>query len=138
MEPILMAAKIFTTRTRVRYAETDAAGIVYYNNFFVYFELGRIEMFRELALPYDRRIPIAETHASFHASAVFDDPLEIHTTVDEVRRAGFRLGCKVYRVRDGEEPVLLTEGYTSMVSVGEDRRPTPLPDVFRKAFGAVT
>lgn len=133
-----MPPKIFKTRTRVRYAETDAAGIVYYNNFFVYFELGRIEMFRELALPYDRRIPIAETHATFHASAAFDDPLEIHSWVEEVRRAGFRIGCRVYRVREGEEPALLADGYTSMVSVGDDRRHTPLPEAFRTAFAAVT
>ena len=133
-----MPPKLFKTETRVRYAETDAAGIVYYNNFFVYFELGRIELFRELGLPYDRRVPIAETHAKFHASAAFDDPLEIHSCIDEVRRSGFRIGCRVYRVRENEEPHLLAEGYTAMVSVGEDRKPVPLPEAFRAAFAGVT
>ena len=133
-----MAVKIFKTHTRVRYAETDAAGIVYYNNYFVYFEVGRIELFRDLGLPYDWRLPIAETHAEFHASAEFDDPLEIHSFVAEVRRAGFRIGCRVYRTRRGEEPVLLAEGYTSMVTVGENKKPVPLPEAFRQAFEAVT
>lgn len=128
--------RLFRTRTRVRYAETDAAGIVYYNNYFVYFEMGRIELFRELGLPYDWRLPIAETHATFHASAVFDDELDIHSFVEEVRRAGFRIGCRVYRVREGEEPLLLCRGYTSMVTVGEDRKPTALPGAFREAFEA--
>jgi acyl-CoA thioester hydrolase len=129
--------KIFKTRTRVRYAETDAAGIVYYNNFFVYFELGRIELFRELGLPYEWWIPIAETHASFHAPASFDDHIEIQSFVAEVRAKGFRIGCRVFRTREGEEPVLLAEGYTAMVSVGEDRRPKPLPENYRKAFESV-
>ena len=131
-----MAARIFKTSTRVRYAETDAAGIVYYNNFFVYFELGRIEMFRELELPYEWWLPIAETHANFHASAVFDDPLEIHSFVSEIRRSGFRIGCRVYRVRENQAPLLLAEGYTAMVSVGEDRKPIPLPEDFRRTFEA--
>ncbi|MHC4598355.1 MAG: acyl-CoA thioesterase [Planctomycetota bacterium] len=126
--------KIFKTRTRVRYAETDAAGIVYYNNYFIYFELGRIELFRELNLPYTWQLPIAETYAKFHASAVFDDPIEIHAFVAEVRNKGFRIGCRVYRTREGEEPLLLSEGYTSMVTVDEEKNPIPLPAEFRDAF----
>lgn len=127
--------KIYRTRARVRYAETDAAGIVYYNNFFVYFELGRVELFRELGLAYDWRLPIAETACRFHASARFDDLLEIHSFVEELRSKGFRIGCKVHRV-DGEALTLLAEGHTAMVTVGEDRRPVPLPDDFRRALSA--
>lgn len=122
--------KIFTTETRVRYAETDAAQIVYYNSFFIYFELGRIEMFRELGLPYDWRLPIAETYCRYHASAKFDDLLEIHSFIEEVRRCGFRIGCRVFRA-DG---TLLVEGYTSMVTIDEHRKPVPLPEVYRRAF----
>lgn len=127
--------KIYRTRARVRYAETDAAGIVYYNNYFVYFELGRVELFRELGLAYDWRLPIAETACRFHASARFDDLLEIHSFVEELRSKGFRIGCKVHRV-DGEALTLLAEGHTAMVTVGEDRRPVPLPDAFRRALSA--
>jgi acyl-CoA thioester hydrolase len=128
--------KIFKTRTRVRYAETDAAGIVYYNNFFVYFELGRVEMFRELGLAYDWRLPIADTACRFRASARFDDSLEIHSFVEELRSKGFRIGCKVHRVEEGGALTLLAEGHTAMVTVGEDRRPVALPDDFRKALSA--
>ena len=127
--------RVFKTRVRVRYAETDAAGIVDDNNFFVYFELGRVEMFRELELPYDWRLPIVETACRFHASARFDDSLEIDSSVEELRSKGFRIGCKVYRL-EGEERVLLAEGHTAMVTVGEDRRPVPLPDAFRHALSA--
>ena len=129
-------SRIFKTHTRVRYAETDAAGIVYYNNFFVYFELGRIELFRELGLTYDWRLPIAETTCEFHAPARFDDRLEIHSFVAQLRRCGFRIGCRVYHLVDDADPVLLAEGHTAMVTVGDDRRPVPLPDPIRLAFSA--
>lgn len=136
--------KTYTTRTRVRYAETDAAGIVYYNNFFVYFELGRVELFRELGLPYDWRLPIAETYCRYHASARFDDELEIRTSLKQVRSKGFRLGCEVYRLRpangdsDGVgEPELLVEGYTAMVTLDDDGATVELPPAFRAAFDAM-
>ena len=54
----------FLTRVRARYCETDAAGVVYYGSFFHYFEVGKMEMFRELALPYRYDIPILETHCT--------------------------------------------------------------------------
>ena len=129
--------RTYTTRTRVRYAETDASGIVYYNCYFVYFELGRVELFRELGLPYDRRLPIAETYCRYHAPARFDDELEIRTTLRQVRSKGFRLGCEVYRAPapgcEGE-PELLVEGYTAMVTQDEDGATVELPPAFRAAF----
>lgn len=128
------ADNIFRHRTRARYAETDASGIVYYNSYFVYFELGRIEMFRQLGLPYDWRLPIAETHCRFRSPARFDDLLEIHSFVAELRSKGFRIGHRVHRVEPQDALTLLADGFTAMVTVGEDRRPAPLPAAFRTAF----
>jgi len=129
-----MPGRRFITRTRVRYAETDATGIVYYANYFIYFELGRIEMFRQLSLPYDRHLPIVETTCRYHAPACFDDELEIQSTVEELRRCGFRIGSRVFRLSPEGEPLLLVEGHTSMVVVGQDDRPIELPEAFRIAF----
>ncbi len=127
--------QIYETTTRVRYAETDATGIVYYNNYFIYFEVGRIEMFRKLGLPYDYRLPIVETHCRYHASAKFDDELVIHTFVEELRSKGFRLGSRVYRnTGDEDEQRLLVEGYTAMVTTDESGTPCPLPPDFRRSF----
>jgi acyl-CoA thioester hydrolase len=121
----------------VRYAETDASGIVYYANYFIYFELGRLDMFRQLGLPYDRRLPIVETACRYHASARFDDELEIHTSVAELRSKGFRIDHAVYRLRDdGAEPELLVEGHTAMVTADEAGTPVPIPLAFRRAFTA--
>lgn len=127
-----MASRVFTTRTRVRYAETDASAIVYYNNYFVYFELGRIEMFRALGLRYDRHLPIVETRCRFHASARFDDELEIRTWVERVGRTSFTVASEVRR--EDHEPTLLARGATTMVTVDDDARPIPLPGAFRRAF----
>lgn len=124
-----MLSTTFTTDTRVRYAETDASGIVYYANYFIYFELGRLEMFRQLGLPYDRRLPIVETRCRYHASAHFEDLLVVRSRLGEVRSKGFRID---HEVRRGEE--LLVEGHTAMVTAGDDGRPVPLPERFRRAF----
>ncbi len=126
--------KVFTTRTRARYADTDASGIVYYASYFVYFETGRVEMFRELDLPYDYRLPIVETSCRYRAPARFDDLLEIHSFVEELRSKGFRIGHQVHRVGDAGGLELLVEGHTAMVTVGEDRKPVVLPAEFRVAF----
>ncbi len=124
---------VFTTRTRVRYAETDASGITYYGSYLVYFEVGRVEMFRELGLPYDLRLPIAETWCGYRAPARFDDVLEVRTWVSEVRSKGFRLSGEVLRVNEDADPTLLAEGWTAMVTVGQSG-PVALPDAFREAF----
>ncbi len=128
-------ARKHTTRTRVRYAETDATGIVYYANYFIYFELGRLEMFRELGLPYDRHLPIVETTCRYRASAEFDDVLEIRSHVGELRSKGFRIDHEVHRVDDASGTLtLLVEGSTAMVTADDDGRPVPLPPAFRRAF----
>jgi acyl-CoA thioester hydrolase len=126
--------KRYTTRTRVRYAETDAAGIAYYGSYFIYFELGRVEMFRELGLSYDFHLPIAETNCRYLASARFDDLLEIQSYVAELRSKGFRIASEVYRVADDGELELLVEGYTAMVTVDDDGRTVALPEDFARAF----
>lgn len=128
--------RIFKTRSRVRYAETDASGIAYYGSYLLYFEVGRLEMFRELGLPYDRHIPIAETKVTYRAPSRFDELLEIHSYVEELRSKGFRIGCKVHRVEEDGSLALLAEGYTAMVTTDAGRKPVPLPEAFREAFEA--
>ncbi len=124
-----------STSLRVRYAETDASGIVYYNNYFIYFEVGRVEMFRELGLPYDRHLPIVEAHCRFHASARFEDQLQVQTRVEEVRTRAFRIGSRVLRVPPGSGDLeLLVEGYVAMATVDDEGQLVELPPAFREAF----
>ena len=124
---------IYKSQIRVRYAETDAAGIVYYANFLVYFEVGRIEMFRELELPYDLRLPIVETHCEYKSPAYFGDILEIHTSVPELMEKGFKIESKIYR-RVNDELELLAQGYTTMLTADENRKVCEVPEEFVKKF----
>lgn len=130
--------RVFSCRTNVRYAETDASGIVYYANYFIYFELGRLEMFRQLDLPYDKGLPIVDTYCRYHASARFQDCLEIQSSIDEIRSKGFRVSHRVLRILEDAEPELLAEGYTAMVTANEQGRPIPIPPRFQRAFERLT
>ena len=126
--------KKFVTRVRARYCETDAAGVIYYGSFMHYFEVGKMEMFRDLALPYRYDIPILETYCRYHAPAYFDDLLEIRTWFDDIRTKGFKICSEIFRIEPEGEAVLVGEGYTTHVHTDDNRTPTPLPDYYLKAF----
>jgi YbgC/YbaW family acyl-CoA thioester hydrolase len=75
-----------TTQLRVRYAETDQMGIVYYANYLVWFEIGRVELLRSLGLAYsqletDHRLilPVVDAHCRYRAPARYDDEILIET-----------------------------------------------------------
>ena len=81
---------ISTTQARVRYAETDQMGIVYYGNYAQYFEIGRVESMRQLGYSYKEMekegviLPVVEMHIKYLRSAVYDDLLTIKTTLQEI------------------------------------------------------
>ena len=126
--------KKFATRVRARYCETDAAGVVYYGSFLHYFEVGKMEMYRELGLPYRYDIPILETYCRYPAPAYFDDLLEIRTWFDDIRTKGFKIRSEIYRVEKEDELVMVVEGYTTHIYTNDDREPSPLPEYYREAF----
>ncbi len=126
--------KKFITRTRARYCETDAAGVIYYGSFFQYFEVGKMEMYRELGLTYQYDIPIVETTCFYPAPAFFDDLLEIRTWFDNIREKGFRICSEVYRVEEENRKVMVGEGFTSHVFIDDNRRPAKLPAHYLEVF----
>jgi acyl-CoA thioester hydrolase len=81
---------ISSTQARVRYAETDQMGIVYYGNYAQYFEIGRVESMRQLGYSYKEMekegiiLPVVEMHIKYLRSAVYDDLLTIQTTLQEM------------------------------------------------------
>nr|MBC7245149.1 acyl-CoA thioesterase [Chloroflexota bacterium] len=132
--------RIVESEVRVRYAETDAEGVVYYANYFIYMEVGRVNYLRALGL--DRRIwqqsglglVIVEASCRYHAPAYFDDRLIIHTWVEEVRRSSFALAYEIANAEDGR---LLANGRTVQVLVElRDLRPIRLPLEVREALCA--
>ncbi len=112
------------TRLRVRYAETDQMGVVYYANYLVWFEVGRSELMRQRGLDYKQMeieegclMAVVEATARYKAPARYDEELIIETTVTGVRGPVVRFSYRVLRAKDG---LLLCEGETVHVVVGRD------------------
>ncbi len=130
--------KVFKTRIRARYCETDAAGVVYYGSFMQYFEVGKMEMYRELGLPYRYDIPILETYCRYPAPTYFDDLLEIRTCFDDIREKGFKIRSEIYRVEDDGGFELVGEGYTTHIFIDDNRKAAPLPDHYLETFAQIS
>jgi acyl-CoA thioester hydrolase len=130
------------TRVRVRYAETDQMGVVYHANYFVWFEVGRVELMRQRGLAYkqieieeERALAVVEATARYKAPARYDDELLIETRVLNVRGPIVRFGYRVLRADDG---VLLCEGETLHVVVGRDMKRASMPKKYADILGAAT
>jgi len=126
------------TTIRVRYAETDQMGVVYYANFFVWFEIGRVEFFRSLGFSYremeqadDCYIVVAEAKCSYRKPARYDDVLRVRTRILEARRRTIRFGYEVHEDSSGD---LLARGETLHVICGKNGRPRSLPEKYLKLF----
>lgn len=123
--------KTHEIKTRVRYQETDQMGVVYYANFFVYFEMGRTEFLRHLGLPYSEMekeqifFPVAEAYCRFRSPARYDDILIIQTWISELKHATVEFSYKIIREEDQK---LVAEGFTKLASLNASRRPTSLPE----------
>jgi acyl-CoA thioester hydrolase len=125
------------TRIRVRYAETDQMGVVYYANFFVWFEVGRVELLRQLGFHYkqmeiedDCRIPVVEANCRYKSPARYDDELLLETRVLALRRSVIKFGYRLTRP-GGEAPAtLLAEGETTHVTVDRSMRKISLPEKY--------
>lgn len=107
------------TEFRVRYAETDRMGYLYYGNYATYFEVGRVELLRQRGISYkeleDRGIllPVRDFAIKYLKPAYYDDLLKLHTSVQELGRVSIRFGYELYN----EAGVLLTTAHTTLVFV---------------------
>jgi acyl-CoA thioester hydrolase len=124
-----------TTQVRVRYAETDQMGIVYYANYLVWFEIGRVELLRSLGLAYSQLetdheciLPVVEATCRYKAPARYDDEILIETRPSLLRSSVIKFGYRILRKgADGEEPKLLAEGETVHVVCDDQLNKKPLP-----------
>ena len=125
-------------RLRVRYAETDQMGVVYYSNFLVWFEIGRVELLRQLGFDYksmevddDCFIPVVEVNCRYKSPARYDDELIIETCVTGVRGAVLKFRYRVARARDQQ---LLAEGETTHVVTDHNMIKRALPEKYVQAL----
>jgi acyl-CoA thioester hydrolase len=123
-------------RLRVIYGDTDQMGVVYYANYFRYFEFARSEFFRAHGGSYrdlersGLMLPVAEASAQYKAPARYDDLLVVRTTLSELRRASLVFTYEL--LREGETPALLCTGRTMHACVGRDGKPTRLPEALTR------
>ena len=121
---------VHVTSLRVRYAETDRMGVVYYANYLVYFEVARVEYLRAAGADYRALeeegylAPVVEARCRYHAPAYYDDLLRVETRLVDVRRARFGFDYRVLRGADE----LIAAGHTSHVWLdARTRRPVAAP-----------
>jgi len=134
-----------TTEIRVRYAETDQMGVVYYSNYLVWFEIGRVELMRALGFSYRQLeqefgciLPVAEARCRYHASARYDDQLQIETEPAVVRGSLVKFAYKIWRkATEEEERKLLADGETTHMVCDKQMNRKRLPEVYVTALKAM-
>lgn len=128
------------SRLRVRYAETDRMGIVYHSNHFIWFEVGRVELLRQLGFSYRDmeendgcRIAVIDARCRYKAPALYDDEIIVRTHLEYVRESLIQFGYELLRVSDGE---LLAEGDTTHIVVDSQMKKVVIPEKYLMAFRA--
>jgi acyl-CoA thioester hydrolase len=124
------------TRLRVRYAETDQAGVVYHSNYLIWFEVGRVELCRDYGFNYrdmekeaDAYLPVTELRVRYRVPAKYDDEIMIRTRVVELRSRAIRFAYEVLRIADG---TLLAEGETHHIVMNSEGKARAFPPKFKE------
>lgn len=128
------------TTIRVRYKETDQMGVVYYGNYFTWFEVGRNEFFRKLDLECGGLekdgvlLPVIEAGCKYANSAKFDDEITIKTELVKLKGVRFRLNYTLYREVDN---TLIAEGFTEHAFIDENFKPINMRKKYNKVWNAL-
>jgi acyl-CoA thioester hydrolase len=136
--------RIFETKLRVRYAETDRMGVVYHSNYLIWMEVGRVELLRELGFDYKRMeedldigIAVVEARVRYKAPARYDDEILVRTRVKHIRGVVVQFGYEMLRASD---ELLLAEGETTHIAVSAKLEKRSLPEdcaaALRASMGA--
>jgi acyl-CoA thioester hydrolase len=133
-------AVVNEARLRVRYAETDQMGVVYHANYFVWFEIGRVELLRQLGFSYRDMedldgcaIAVIDARCRYKAPARYDDEIIVRTRLKYIRESLIQFEYELMRADDG---TLLAEGDTTHIVVDREMKKVPLPDKYMSTFRA--
>ncbi|PYR13944.1 MAG: acyl-CoA thioesterase [Acidobacteria bacterium] len=125
------------SRVRVRYAETDTMGVVYYANYLVWFEVARTDLLRHSGWSYREMevegfsLPVIEAHCEYKQPARYDDEVEVRSGGDLISPIRVRFTYEIVRPAD---KALLAIGHTVHASLDRAGRPRRLPDRIRSIF----
>lgn len=129
-----------STELRVRYAETDRMGVVYYANYLVWCEVGRVEFLRARGRSYARLeaegvgLAVLDASVRYLSPARFDDLIRVDTTLTGVRSRAVTFD---YLISHAESGVPLARASTSLVSINRDGGVITIPVPFREALAAL-
>jgi acyl-CoA thioester hydrolase len=116
---------------RVRYAETDQMGVVYYANYFIWFEVGRTDLLRSQGWSYREMerdgfmLPVVEAHCDYRQPALYDEDIEVRTSGRVLSPVRVRFDYELVR-QPGE--ALLASGHTVHAVLDVGGRPRRLPE----------
>jgi acyl-CoA thioester hydrolase len=126
------------TKLRVRYAETDNMGVVYHSNFAIWFEVGRVELMRQLGLEYramekedNCHIPVVDLRVRYKAPALYDDEIVVRTRIANARQSLLHFTYEVLRAGD---QTLLATGETMHIIVDDNFQRRALPEKYMNIF----
>jgi acyl-CoA thioester hydrolase len=127
------------TRFRVRYAETDQMGIVYYANYLIWMEVGRSEYCRATGLRYRDmeqadgiRLAVVDARCRYISPARYDDEILVQTSIREANRRLIEFHYEIWEAVEGRR---LATGETRHVFLGPENKPMRLPDKYHSYFG---
>jgi acyl-CoA thioester hydrolase len=136
-----VTGRVSEVKIRVRYAETDQMGVVYHSNHFVWFEVGRVEFFRQLGFSYKDmeqqdgcHIAVVDARCRYKAPALYDDEVIVRTQLKNVRESMVHFGYELVRASD---ELLLAEGETMHVVIDREMKKTPIPEKYMRIFRGV-
>ena len=135
-----MSERVGEVKVRVRYAETDQMGVVYHANYFVWFEVGRVEFLRQMGFSYREMeqndacfIAVVDARCRYKAPARYDDEVIVRTHLKNVRESLVHFGYELVRASDG---LLLAEGETTHVVTDAQMKRSAIPEKYMRAFRA--
>ena len=132
-----MSAPPAISRVRVRYAETDQMGVVYYANYLVWFEIGRTDLLRQNGWSYREMevdgysLPVIDAQCAYKASAKYDDEIEVRTSGGMVSPVRVKFSYEVVRAADR---TVLATGSTVHATLDREGKPCRLPERVRALF----
>lgn len=131
-------AAFHETRLRVRYAETDQMGVVYHSNHLIWFEVGRVELMREMGFSYrdmEREegcfIAVAEVKCRYRAPVYYDEEVLVRTRLKTVRESVVVFSYELVRADTG---ALLADGETTHIVTNSEMKVGVLPEKYLSAF----
>jgi len=126
------------TCLRVRYAETDQMGVVYYANYLVWMEIGRVEFVRSRGFNYKHLeeseglfLAVLEANCRYRHPARYDQQIVVETEVTDANTRVIQFG---YEIRCAETSRVLANGWTRHIWLNRDWRPVQLPEKYHEAL----